>query len=59
MLGTIAWQVAERLLTAAGWQVDLSVGPLGFDLQVIAVHLQANPGTVLGAVGGWLLIRAL
>ena len=59
VLGSIAWEVAERLLAAAGLELNLSVGPIGFDLQVLAMHVEANPGTVLGAVGGWLLLRAL
>ena len=59
VFGSIAWEIVERLLAVAGTELDLTVGRLGFDLQVIAFHIEANPGTLLGALGGWLLVRAL
>ncbi len=59
VFGSIAWEIVERLLAVAGTELDLTVGRLGFDLQVIAFHIEANPGTLLCALGGWLLVRAL
>jgi hypothetical protein len=42
-----------------GYDVHLGVGPVGFDLSVLAVSLVVNPGTLLGALGGLVLFRVL
>ncbi len=57
--GTLAWEVVERLLAAAGVPLDLSVGPLSVDLHAIAVSLRLNPGSLVGLAAGGLLFRAL
>ena len=56
---TLAWELVERLVGLAGVQIDLSVGPVGFDIEVIAVWLQANPGTLIGFIPGFLVFRKL
>jgi len=53
--GTFAWEILERILALAGAPLDLSVGPLGFDLDVISIYLKVNPGSLLGAVAGVFL----
>ena len=53
--GTLAWEIFERILLLAGTRLDLSVGPFGFDLDVIAVYLKVNPGSLLGAAAGVFL----
>ena len=59
VIGTVGWEVFERILALFGAQFDASVGPLGFDLYVIAVSLRGNPGTILGLAGGILLFALL
>ena len=41
-----------------GLESPLTLGPIGFDLSVLAVWLSINPGSVLGAVLGYLLFRS-
>ena len=45
LIGTLVWEIIERLFGGFGIPIDLSVGPLGFDAHVIAVWVRANPGT--------------
>jgi len=56
---TLAWALIERLLGLAGAEVDLSVGPIGFDVKVLAVWIEVNPGTFLGIIPGILVFRKL
>jgi hypothetical protein len=59
LAGGLAWEVLERVALRFGLDVDLSVGPVGFDLSVVALHVTVNPGTFLGLAAAILLFRAL
>jgi hypothetical protein len=59
LIGSLAWEVLDRVLARFGLDLGMSLGPVGFDLAVLAVSLVVNPGTVLGALGGALLFRLL
>jgi len=59
LAGGLAWEVLERAALRFGLDVDLSVGPVGFDLSVVALHVTVNPGTFLGLLAAILLFRAL
>ena len=59
LAGGLAWEVLERVALRFGLDVDFSVGPVGFDLSVVALHVTVNPGTFLGLVAAVLLFRAL
>ncbi len=59
VVGGLAWELAERVLTRLGFPLDLSVGPVGFDLSVIALQVKANPGTFIGLLAAALLSRRL
>jgi hypothetical protein len=59
LIGTLAWELVERLLELAGIALDLSVGPVGFDIEVIELWLTANPGTLIGILPAILLFRKL
>ena len=50
VIGTLAWEIAERLLALAGVTLELSVGPLAFDVMVLSISVMANPGTLIGIV---------
>jgi hypothetical protein len=59
VIGTVAWEILERLLALAGIALSLSVGPVGFDAYVLAVSLRLNPGSLIGLVAGYLLFRRI
>jgi len=59
LIGTLAWDLLERLIALTGFILDLAVGPVGFDIHVLAVSLYLNPGTLLGCLAGWILFRRL
>ncbi len=59
LAGTLAWDLVERALSYTGVIITLGIGPIGFDLRVLAVSLYINPGTLLGGAGGWILFRRL
>ena len=55
VMGTLAWELLEVILNTAGLELDLTAGPVGFDIDILAVFIKANPGTLIGGAGGWLL----
>ena len=59
LAGTLAWDLLERVLSYAGVVIDLGIGPVGFDIHVLALTIYLNPGTLLGGAGGWVLFRRL
>jgi presenilin-like A22 family membrane protease len=58
-IGTLAWDIVERIFAQAGLPFSLETGPIGFDIGVLSVYLKINPGSFLGAAGGILLFRSL
>ncbi|MFP4383211.1 MAG: hypothetical protein ACLFST_06305 [Spirochaetia bacterium] len=56
---TLAWYIIERISAAAGAPFSLSVGPIGFDIGVLAVHLRVNPGTIIGLPCGYFVFKSL
>ncbi|MBN1835962.1 MAG: hypothetical protein JW820_08925 [Spirochaetales bacterium] len=59
LIGSLAWEVLERVLGLFGVGLSLSAGPIGLDLSVLKVSLEVNPGTVLGVIGGVVLFRLM
>ena len=59
LAGSLAWELVERIAAGAGVHLDLSIGPVGFDFHVVAIHFLVNPGTFLGLIGGLILFRFL
>jgi hypothetical protein len=59
IVGTLAWELVERILLLMGIGVDLTVGPVGFDIEVIVFSIMANPGTLLGIVPAIALFRRM
>ena len=57
IVGTLAWEIVERVLALTGVNLSLSVGPVGFDIGVLALWLMVNPGSLLAVVPGVLLFR--
>ncbi len=59
VIGGLAWEVLERILIRSGVNIDFTVGPIGFDLDIIAFHIKVNPGTFLGVLGSIFLFRGI
>ncbi|WP_455381693.1 hypothetical protein [Salinispira pacifica] len=59
VIGTFSWIILERVLALAGVALNLEVGPVGFDVGVIAFSIQVNPGTILGVAPGLLIFKGL
>ena len=59
VVGALAWELLERVLSQLGYVLRMGVGPVGFDLSVLAVSLVVNPGTLLGLLGGVVLFLLL
>lgn len=59
LIGSLAWEVFERILSRFGVGLSLGVGPVGFDISVLVLSLVINPGSLLGALGGALLFRIM
>ena len=57
--GSLVWEIVERILAAAGVVLDLSVGPVGFDVHAVALSVRANPGSLVGLLGAGVLFGAL
>jgi hypothetical protein len=57
VVGTLAWELVERLVALAGGALDLSVGPVGFDIEVLSIYIAVNPGTLLGIIPAVILFR--
>jgi hypothetical protein len=43
----------------AGFSIDLTAGPVGFDIEVLSLYIKLNPGTLIGAAIGYLLFKRL
>ena len=59
LVGTLGWEVLERIVLQMGFQLALGVGPVGFDLSVLSVFIKINPGTFIGVLGGIFLFRVM
>jgi hypothetical protein len=59
LIGSLAWEVLERILLAMDIELALGIGPVGFDLSVIKLFVEVNPGTCVGVLGGIILFRLL
>jgi len=59
LIGTLAWEVLERILLQVGIELSLGIGPVGFDLSVLSVYIRINPGTFIGLLCGIFLFRLM
>lgn len=59
LVGTLGWDLVERIVQGSGLSLSLQAGPVGFDIGVIQFYLRVNPGTLLGIPGGFLVYRRL
>ena len=59
VIGSLSWEILERLISRGGFNIDLSVGPVGFDISVISFYLKINPGSFIGAAGAWFFLKKM
>ncbi len=59
LIGTLGWEVLERIVLQIGYELALGIGPVGFDLSVLSVFVKINPGTFIGVLGGIFLFRVM
>ena len=59
LVGTLGWEVLERIVQQMGLELALGIGPVGFDLSVLSVFIKINPGTFIGVLGGIFLFRLM
>lgn len=59
IVGTLGWDLTERIVRVAGLSLSLQAGPVGFDIGVIQLYVRSNPGTLLGIPAGFLVFRNL
>ncbi len=57
--GSLAWFIVEIILNTAGIPFSISTGRIGFDIEILALYLNVNPGTVLGMAGGFFVFRII
>ena len=57
--GSFAWFIMEIIFESLGLQFSLSTGRIGFDLEIITLYININPGTVLGIAGGFFVFKAI
>lgn len=57
IIGSLSWELLERIITLTGSTFTLAVGPIGFDTGVLEVWMQISPGTFLGAGAGLFLFK--
>ncbi|MDC7225624.1 MAG: hypothetical protein PQJ61_02540 [Spirochaetales bacterium] len=55
--GTLAWELFELILNTVGIGLNLSAGPVGFDIDILSVYMSINPGSLAGLAAGWFLFR--
>jgi hypothetical protein len=57
--GLFAWELLERLVRLSVPEFTLSTVPLILNLDVLAIAIKLNPGTVIGMAAGGLLFKTL
>ena len=57
LIGSLAWELFERIMVHSGLELALGIGPIGFDLLVLSFYFKINPGSFFGLIGGFLLFR--
>ncbi|MFW6253186.1 MAG: hypothetical protein ACOC4F_04565 [bacterium] len=57
-VGTLSWELFERILSTAGIPVEWSVGPVGFDVEVLSVEFMVNPGSLVGIFAAFRVFKS-
>jgi hypothetical protein len=61
LIGSLLWEVLERVLHQVG--IGLTLTPEKalqvFDIYVLSMSVRANPGSLIGAIGGTIFFKLL
>ncbi|MCL2294700.1 MAG: hypothetical protein FWC36_07540 [Spirochaetes bacterium] len=57
--GTVAWELISIIFQNFGINLAFSAGPIGFDISVIVFYFSINPGTVLGGLLTFFVVRKI
>lgn len=57
--GTLIWELIRIIFQKYGVDLSFSAGPIGFDISVLIFYVSINPGTVIGGVLSFFIIRNL
>ena len=57
--GTLIWELIRIIAQNFGINLAISAGPIGFDISAIVFYVSINPGTVIGGVLTFFIIRRL
>jgi hypothetical protein len=58
LAGTLGWEVLVSILALGGLELQLSTGPVGFDVEVLSFYMEVNPGTFVGLFIGYRMARS-
>jgi len=59
LIGTLSWELLERILTNFNIKLNWQIGPVGFDLRVLSFYIKFNPGSVVGIIAGLFVFVAI
>lgn len=57
IVGSLAWEILERLLAQIQLRPGLAIGPFGMDLSVFRFDVKLNPGSFAGIWLGAFLFK--
>lgn len=57
LIGSLSWEVVELIIARSGLDLNLGTGPIGFDIGVLSLYVEFNPGSILGCIGGAIYFR--
>ena len=57
--GTVIWELICLIFQNFNINLSFSAGPIGFDISVIIFYVSINPGTVLGGLLTFFVVRKI
>ena len=57
--GTLIWELIRIIFKNFGIDLSFSAGPIGFDISVIMFYVSINPGTVIGGLLTFFIVKNL
>ncbi len=59
LAGSFTWFILEIFFKNIGIPFSFSTGKIGFDIEILSLYINVNPGTVLGMIGGYFVFKAI
>ena len=57
--GTVIWELLRVIFQNFGIDLAFSAGPIGFDISVIKFYFSINPGTVIGGLLTFFIVKRI